>query len=130
MARKTQRSSWRTLKASQVLPVWTTANSNAANIIAQEVFAHLGITDIRTYFQQLRVAIVICAIVGACIGASSHGEGSGLLIGAVLGVVAPAVLIWLGTVLVLACIFLTVYCAAWVAIIYFVWWILGAAFGG
>ncbi|MCX7246108.1 MAG: hypothetical protein NTX31_00285 [Burkholderiales bacterium] len=124
-----RKSSWRKLKPSQVLPIWTTANTNAASIVVKEVFAHLGVADLRTYFQQLRVTIVICAIVGASIGASSY-DLKGLIIGALLGVAAPAALICLGTVLVLICIFLAVYCAAWAVILCLGWWLLGAMFGG
>ena len=120
-----KRPSWRQLRPSQVLPIWSTANTNVANIVAGELLAHFGVTDIRSYFRQLRVVIVICAIVGACIGASSYGDGKSLIICALLGVVAPAGLIWLGTVLVLVCVFLTVYCAAWAVILYLFFWILG-----
>lgn len=131
--RSTKRQSWRNLKPAQVLPIWTTTHSNAANIVVSEMFARIGVTDIRTYFQQLRAAIVICVIVGACMGASMGASGSavkGLLIGAILGVVTPAALIWLGTMLTMIVIFLAVYCAVWAAIFCFGWWILGAMFGG
>jgi hypothetical protein len=127
--RSSKRPSWRQLKPSQVLPVWTAANSNASNIVVQEVFAHLGITDFRTYYRQLRVVIVICAIAGAFVGAVSY-QLKGLLVGALLGFATPAFAIWFGTVLVLICIFLAVYCAAWAVILWLAWWILGEMFGG
>jgi hypothetical protein len=126
--RTTKRQSWRNLKPSQVLPIWTTANSNTANLVAQELFAHLGVVSVRSYFQQLGVAIVICVIVGAGIGASSY-DTRGLLVGALLGLAAPAALIWLGTVLTLIVIFLAVYCAVWAVIACLGWWMLGAMFG-
>ena len=131
--RSSKRSSWRNLKPSQVLPIWTTTHNDTANIVVTEMFARIGVTDVRSYFQQLRVAIVICVVVGACMGTSmgaSGGAVKGLLIGAILGVAAPAALIWLGTVLSMIVIFLAVYCAAWAAIFCFGWWILGAMFGG
>ena len=119
----------RQLKPSQVLPIWTTANTNAANLVVKEVLARLGVVDIPTYFRQLRVVIVICTILGACIGVSSY-DLPGLIVGALVGIAAPAALIWLGTVLTLICIFMAVYCAAWAAILCLAWWILGAMFGG
>ena len=129
MARNTRRPSWRNVKPSQVLPVWTTNHSNTTNLVAGELLAILGVTDVRSYFRQLRVAIIVCALVGACIGASmgvsSHGDGRGLLIGALLGVVAPAALIFLGTLLVGIVLNLAIFCAVWAVIIYTIFWILG-----
>ena len=122
-----RKSSWRQLTPSQVLPIWTTANSNFANALAKDMLARIGVTDTRSYFQKLHVAIVICAIVGAIIGATSY-QMKGLIIGALLGVAAPAFAVWFGTVLVLICIFLAVYCAAWAVILCLAWWILGAMF--
>lgn len=121
--------SLRQLKPSQVLPIWTTANSNFANILAKDMLARIGITDLRTYYQKLGPAIIICAIVGAFVGAASY-QLKGLLFGALLGFATPAFAIWLGTVLVLIFIFLAVYCAAWAVILWLAWWILGEMFGG
>jgi hypothetical protein len=113
--RSPKRSSWRQLKPSQVLPIWTTANSNAANLVVQEVFAHLGITDIRTYFHQLRVAVVISVIVCVVVGVPNYGL-KGVVLGGVLGLAAPAAAIWLGVMLALIAIFMAIYCAACIAI--------------
>jgi hypothetical protein len=121
--RSPKRSSGRQLKPSQVLPIWTPANTNAANIVVKELLAHLGITDLRTYFHQLRVAIAICAIAGACIGVSVY-DTKGLILGALIGVATPAALIWLGVVLTMIVIFLAAYCLACVAIWFVAMWIL------
>ncbi len=120
-----RKSSWRQVKPSQVLPIWTTTHSNAATLVVQELFARIGVTDIRTYFQQLRVAIVICVIVCACIGASNYGL-KGVFLGGLLGIAAPAAAIFLAVVVVLAAILLGVYCLAWVAIYYIACWLLGS----
>jgi len=82
-----------------------------------------GITDVRSYFQKLRIPIAISVTVCACLGASSHGL-KGFLIGGLLGVIAPVTLLWLGVMLVLITIFLAIYFIAWAVILCLGWWIL------
>jgi hypothetical protein len=120
-----KRSSWRKLKPSQVLPLWTPAHSDTANLIAESVFHKLGITDIRSYWHKLQGIIVLSVIVCACIGASNYGL-QGFFLGGLLGIGAPAAAIFLAVVVVLAAILLGVYCLAWVAIYYIACWLLSA----
>ena len=120
-----RKSSWRKVKPSQVLPLWTAAHSNTANLVAQSVFHKLGITDIPSYWHKLKGVIVLSAIICAGIGASNYGL-KGVLLGGLLGIAAPAVAIFLAVVIVLAAILLGVYCLAWVAIYYIACGLLGS----
>ncbi len=121
--RSPKRSSWRQLKPSQVLPIWTTANSNAANLVAKELLVHLGVTDLPTYFKKLRVAIVISVIVCILVGASNYGL-KGVFFGGLLGLFAPVALIWLGVLLIGIAIYMAVYCFVWAVILCVLWWLL------
>jgi hypothetical protein len=120
-----RKSSWRQVKPSQVLPLWTPAHSDTANLITQSVFYKLGITDLPSYWHKLQGAIVLSVIICACIGASNYGL-KGVFLGGLLGIAAPAAAIFLAVVVVLAAILLGVYCAAWVAIYYIACWLLGS----
>ncbi len=120
-----RKSSWRQLKPSQVLPLWTPAHSDTANLITQSVFYKLGITDLPSYWHKLQGAIVLSVIICACIGASNYGL-KGVLLGGLLGIAAPAAAIFLAVVVVLAAILLGVYCLAWIAIYYVACWLLGS----
>ena len=120
-----RKSSWRHLKPSQVLPLWTPTHSQAAHLIALEIFHKLGISDIPSYWHKLRGAIVLSAIVCACIGSSNYGL-KGVLLGGLLGIAAPAAAIFLAVVVVLAVMLLGVYCLAWIAIYYIACWLLGS----
>ncbi len=120
-----RKSSWRQLKPSQVLPLWTPAHSDTANLITQSVFYKLGITDLPSYWHKLQGAIVLSVIICACIGASNYGL-KGVFLGGLLGIAAPAAAIFLAVVVVLAAILLGVYCLAWIAIYYVACWLLGS----
>ena len=85
----------------------------------------LGITDVSSYFRKLRIPIVICVVVGALVGASFYGL-KGFFLGGLLGMIAPAALLWLGVMLVGATIFIAIYAVAWAAIVAFIWWFIGA----
>ncbi len=108
---------------SQALPIWTSANTDAANLFFLSLIEKLGITDVRSYFQKLRLPIVICIVVLAWVGAVNYGL-KGLLIGALLGVIAPIGVLWLGVMLILIAIFMAVYFAAWAVIFFVVSWLL------
>ena len=120
-----RKSSWRKVKPSQVLPLWTPAHSDTANLITQSVFYKLGITDLPSYWHKLQGAIVLSVIICACIGASNYGF-KGVFLGGLLGIAAPAAAIFLAVVVVLAAILLGVYCLAWIAIYYIACWLLGS----
>lgn len=94
-------------------------------MVFQALLLKLGITDVSSYFSKLRTSIAICVVVGALVGASFYGL-KGFLLGGLLGLIAPAALLWLGVVLVGATIFIAIYAAAWTAIVAFIWWFIGA----
>lgn len=96
------------LKLSQVLPIWSPANTAAANLLFVLLLERMGITDIRSYFQKWRIPIVISVIVCGFVGAASDGL-KGFAIGGLLGIVAPVALLWLGVMLVLIAVFLAIY---------------------
>lgn len=106
-----------------VLPIWTTKHSDTVNLVAASIFWGHGITDVSSYFQKLRIPVVICAILGALFCASSHGL-TGFILGGLAGFAAPAVLLWLGVVLVGIVIYLAAYLAAWAVILYGLWWLV------
>lgn len=111
---------------SQVLPIWTPSSSAATNLAFMSLLLRLGITDVESYFRKLFVAIVISVVVCAAVGASGSGL-KGLVLGGLLGLVAPAALLWLGVMLVGVAIYLAVYFAAWAVILWGLGWLL---FGG
>jgi hypothetical protein len=108
---------------SQALPVWTSANTDAANLFFLSLIEKLGITDVRSYFQKLRIPIVIFIVVLAWVGAVNFGL-KGLFIGALLGVIAPIGVLWLSVMLIPIAIFMAIYFAAWVVIFFIVRWLL------
>jgi hypothetical protein len=118
-----KKSSGRKLHVTQVLPIWTTAHCNTVNLAFQALLLRLGITDISSYFRQLRIPIAISVVVCALVGVSSHGL-KGFFLGGLLGAIVPAALLWLGVMLVAVAIFLIVYVAVWAVIVSVIWWFL------
>jgi hypothetical protein len=116
--KSSSKSAWK--KVSQVLPIWTPANTAVANLFFKDVLEKLGITDIRSYFQKWRIPIAISIVVCAWVGAASDGL-KGFVIGGLLGIVAPIALLWLGVMLSLIALFLAIYVAAWAVIVFIVW---------
>ena len=109
-------------KLFQALPIWTPANTAVATLIFKDALEKLGITDVRSYFQNWRIPIAISVVVCTWVGAASDGL-KGFVIGGLLGVVAPIALLWLGVMLSLIALFLAIYVAAWAVIVFIVWWV-------
>ena len=124
-SRAKKQSSSDKLNLTEVLPIWTTAHSSTVNLVFHALLLKLGITDVSSYFRKLRIPIAICVVVGALVGASFYGL-KGFCLGGLLGMIAPAALLWLGVMLVGATIFIAIYAAAWAAIVAFLWWFIGA----
>lgn len=103
----------------EVTPIWRQKNTASSNCLLHSLLWQFGITDALSYFSKLRILLVICVTVGACIGAAGLGL-KGLLMGGLLGVVAPYALLWLGVMLTMVSIFLASYFAVWALIICFV----------
>jgi len=124
MARRNSNSK---VSLSDVLPIWTTEHSDTVNLVAASIFWGHGITDVSSYYQKLRIPIVICVILGALFYASSYGL-KGFILGGLAGFAAPAALLWLGVVLVGIVIYLAAYLAAWAVVLYGLWWLLSSMF--
>lgn len=119
---KSGRSPGRKVRLSQVLPIWTTTNTEVNNAMVTSCMLGMGISDIPSYWRKLRAAIVFCMFLGACIGLSSSGA-KGLIVGILLGFSTPAVVIFMTVTLLHYLIFLFAYCLAWAAILCVGWWL-------
>ena len=115
--------SGRKLKVSEVLPTWTSTHQTVVNMVFADLMARLEITDLQSYFRRLRVWIVIGAVIGSIYGAATYGF-TGFVIGAALGLTAPAAILWLGILLIGIAIFIAIYVAAWAVILWVAWWLL------
>jgi hypothetical protein len=96
-------------------------------VLFLQVMEKLGVRDVGSYFRRMWIAVVPCALIGMVLGVT-YGTWKGLLIGTVIGIVAPALLIWLAVTLVHIAIHLFFFTAAWAAIIYCAlyvirWWL-------
>ena len=92
------------------VPRWTTAQTEATNLLAQILFLRFGITGLGSCFSKWWAPVAICAVLGAAIGAYFDGLG-GLLWYGLVGMAAPAALIWLTAVLSYAAVYLLVFFA-------------------
>lgn len=119
-----RKSSWRKLKPSDVLPLWTPAHTSLAQLGFQVVMQKLSITDVPSYYAKLRPLIISSMVLGAAIGAAADHGITGFSIGVLLGFMAPAALIFVGVTLVVVAIFLAVFCGVWALIIWGLWWLL------
>jgi hypothetical protein len=108
------------LRLSQVLPP---VQPQLSNQLAFALLERFGITDLSSYLSVWRIPIVLCVILGACIGAFQAGL-TGFALGGLLGALAPAGLVWLGVVLLHAAIVLAIYFACWAVILAVGWWML------
>lgn len=115
----------KSIKLSRFLPP---SHSDTVTAVFHAAMQKLGITDVKSYYARLRIPIIVCAVLGAAIGAADYGF-KGLLLGALLGFTAPAVFILVCVTLVVVGLLLAVYCAAWAVILYVLWWLLSAMFG-
>ncbi len=122
--RKTSR---RKFQYSQVVPVWTSTHTDTVTLAYQALMSRLGITDIPSYFRQLRYAIAISVVVCACIGASTYGI-TGLFLGGLAGLLAPAAMLWFAVLLVGIAIYLGLFVAAWAVICVCAKWFLSEFF--
>lgn len=112
---------------SDMLPIWGTTETTTVNLIAASIFLEHGITDLPSYFQKLRIPIAICAILGAIFCASSYGFW-GFILGGLAGMAAPAVLLWLGVLLLGIVIFLAIYVITWAVVLWVLWWFVSKLF--
>ena len=78
----------------------------------RDLFYRMGVTDIPSYLRKLSIPITICVMVCAIAGGVRWGV-TGFFLGGLSGVMAPAVVLWLGVMVVAICIWLGIYIAAW-----------------
>ena len=114
-------------KVTDMLPIWGATETATVNLIAASIFLEHEIFDVQSYFQKLRIPIVICAILGAIFFASSYGFW-GFVLGGLAGMAAPAVLIWLGVLLLGIVIFLAIYVITWAVVLWVLWWFVSGLF--
>lgn len=113
----------RKVKLSEVLPIWSVAQTETTNMVVLAALAGWGIVDFRSYLRILRIPIALCVFIGSIAGAANAGL-SGLITGGLIGVMAPAGLVWLGMLLVYIALYLLAYFAAWAVIISVLCWLL------
>lgn len=112
------KSSW-----SDAVPRWSQAQTDTTNLMARMLFEKLGITDLKSYFEKLLPAIVVCVVLGAAIGAYVDGL-SGFFWWGLSGIAAPAALIWLAVVVPYVLLYVALIFAAWFLLFYAVVFIL------
>ena len=105
------------------VPRWSQTQTDTTNLMAQMLFEKLGITDLKSYFEKLMPAIVVCVILGAAIGAHRDGV-SGFFLWGLAGIAAPAALIWLAVVVPYVLLYVAMIFAAWYVLFYAVVYIL------
>ena len=111
------------------MPIWGVSQTDTVTMTFELLMRKLGIGTMQDYFRKLRILIAISVLVCALTGASGYGL-KGFILGGLLGLAAPAALLWLGVLLIGIVIFLAIYVAAWALVICFLWWFLSAMFGG
>ena len=131
--RSSKRTSWRSygrkVKPSDILPIWTTTHTDTANLVFSLAMERVGVTDIPSYFRKLPISIILCAFIGACIGLAMHGI-EGFVVGTLVGMAAPAVLIWAVIGLFMIAAYLIGYTVCMALVLWLGWWFLRAMFGG
>jgi hypothetical protein len=122
------RKSSKRLKFSDVVPVWTSKNVDTNAVLVQATLLGFGIYDIGSYWRKLRVAIILCILMGMLIGGAAKGFG-GVCIGSVLGFATPAAAIALFVTVLHIVIYLSIFCLVWAAILFALWLFLAALVG-
>jgi hypothetical protein len=115
---KNTKSSW-----TDAVPRWSQAQTDTTNLMARMLFEKLGINDLKSYFEKLLPAIVVCVVLGAVIGAYRDGI-SGFFWWGLAGIAAPAGLIWLAVVVPYVLLYMAMIFAAWFVLFYAVYFVL------
>ena len=99
------------------LPIWRTPQQDAVNVVFEALMLRLGVTDLPSYFRELKLSIAICMLICACYGASEYGL-TGLAIGGLVGISGPALILWGSVMAIGIAIFIAVYVLSWMAILF------------
>lgn len=121
--RKTNKSSIK-FNPREYIPLWSKDQTETVNLAFMLLMNKVGVSDVHSYFHRLPIPIVICALVGAVYGAYTNGFW-GFVWGSLAGIAAPAALLWLGIVVFYCAVILGVFFAAWAAIIFGFFWLIG-----
>ena len=125
--RKTYVKAQRQIRSSNVLPIWTSKQSEVVTLAFQALLSRIGIVDTASYFRQLRFPIAISVVACACVGGVAYGI-KGLVLGGLAGLLAPAALVYLVVLLLGIAIYLAVFFAAWAVIWAIAKWFLSEFF--
>jgi hypothetical protein len=106
------------------VPYFRQSQIDTTNIVVTMLLQGMGITGLQSYLQKLRIPIAICVLLGAVIGGGRSGL-EGFLWGALGGIAAPAVLLWLGVVVAYVAVYMGAFVAAWALILSVVYWLFG-----
>ena len=113
--------------ATRVLPLWTLANPTLSNATFVLCMQGMGITSMSCYLRKFAVLILPCAFIGATYGAASGGALE-LLLGILIGLLAPGVLIWLAITVFHVAAYLAIFCAGWVVLFHLARWLFWSGF--
>lgn len=106
------------------VPYFRKSQIDTTNFVVTMLLQGMGITGLQSYLQKLRIPIVVCVLLGAVIGGNRSGM-EGFLWGALGGIAAPAVLLWLGVIVGYVAVYLGAFVAAWAVILSGVYWLFG-----
>ena len=118
----------RKFNVAQTLPIWNTTHTSIVNVVFLSTLMRYGATTVHTYFERLRFVIAFCVVICACLGGYHYGFG-GLILGGLMGLVAPLAVLWLGILLTGIVIFMGIYFGAWTALFYLAKWFLTGQLG-
>jgi hypothetical protein len=86
---------WRKFHPAQVLPIWTTTQTDTVTMAFQALMSKLEITDVASYFRKLRYAVGVCVMRCAPAWVPPAFGITGIASLAVWRVfLAPAALVW------------------------------------
>ena len=118
-----RRSTTTKLRLKDVLPIGPKPHTDTTDLLFKSLMARLGVTNLKTYLQQLRIAIAVCVVVCAAVGGYFYGL-QGFIWGLLAGFAAPAGLLWLGIVVSYVAVYVTVLFMAWAVLFYGFFWLI------
>jgi hypothetical protein len=121
---KSYRSGKSSFRTGDYVPTWNQSQTDTVSLIFKDLMAKVGVTDVASYFHKLFIPIVICMVIGAAVGGYMAGFPGFIWYG-LAGLVAPAALLWFGIVACYCALILGVYFAAWAAIIFAFFFLVG-----
>lgn len=121
---KNNRSGKSNFRAGDYVPTWNQSQTDTVNLIFKDLMGNIGVTDVASYFRKLFIPIALCMVIGAVVGGYTAGY-SGFIWYGLAGFAAPAALLWIGIIVCYCAVILGVFFAAWAAIIFGFFWLVG-----